>query len=333
MKAINTFLAVGLMSLTSLAAAHQHQTSMTIEGDKRCFKGNGLPNHGTGQFPNRGNPNRISEQNIHLCVDANPIRLSVPNMNHRGSVGIALNGVQLRPATADYYDPNSPRGFSKDRSSGWNLEGIGARDMLGMDHNNAHVDKRGLYHYHSMADAIAPNGNSLVGYAADGFEIHYAGNAERSSYQLRSGTRATAPGGEHDGTYVEDWVYQSGSGTLDQCNGTLLNGKFVYFATDTYPFFPRCFWGNVSNDFSTRRGHDDKQAPQFQPNHTGQPPHQNNADRRPHRRTPPAAAINACQNQSTGDSCQFETRRGHTRNGICRQTPSDIIACRPNRRH
>ena len=37
-------------------------------------------------------------------------------------------------------------------------------------------------------------------------------------------------------------------------NGGTLNGKYVYFATDEFPFFPRCHWGNVSKDFIQKGG-------------------------------------------------------------------------------
>lgn len=50
----------------------------------------------------------------------------------------------------------------------------------------------------------------------------------------------------HDGTFVQDWKYVEGSGDLDQCNGTMVDGEYRYYATDTYPFFPRCFRGNVT---------------------------------------------------------------------------------------
>ena len=39
-----------------------------------------------------------------------------------------------------------------------------------------------------------------------------------------------------------------------RCNGGTLNGKYVYFATDEFPFFPRCHWGNVSKDFIQKGG-------------------------------------------------------------------------------
>ncbi|MEJ1992198.1 MAG: YHYH protein [Maritimibacter sp.] len=42
---------------------------------------------------------------------------------------------------------------------------------------------------------------------------------------------------------------RAGSGTLDECNSRMIGGTYTYFATDTYPFFPRCFKGHVSRDF------------------------------------------------------------------------------------
>ena len=122
--------------------------------------------------------------------------------------------------------------------------------MLGLDQNNAHVDRRGLYHYHAKPTGLLKGGNSsLIGFAADGFEIHYVGSGARSGYTLKPGNRNGGPGGRHDGTYVQDWQYTGGAGKLDQCNGGTLNGKFVYFVTDSYPYFPHCAWGKVSRDF------------------------------------------------------------------------------------
>jgi len=292
----------------------------------RCFKGDGLPNHDTGSFPNRGNPNQIRPQNINLCVNTNPSKNSSIDYNHRGSVGVALNGVQFRPSTADYYDVNSPRGFSRDSSSGWNLEGIGARDLLGIDHQNAHVDHRGLYHYHSVPNILKNNNNSLIGYAADGFEIHYANEKQTSSYHLKQGYRGTPPYGVHDGKYVEDWVYKKNSGSLDQCNGGTLNGKFVYFATSTYPFFPRCFWGDASQDFKTgQRGGQ-------QQNHSQQGVQNHDNNRRMDRKNSGSQftlpRFYACNNLSAGSNCSFETRRGHQRSGICYKSRGKELVCR-----
>lgn len=222
-------------------------------GGERCVRSNGLPDHGTGQFPNPGNPNRISAQSIDVCMSANPTKGATP-VAVRGTIGIAVNGVMIRPGTADWYDAGSSRGFSRDRSSGWNLEGMGAAELLGLDQNNAHVDPRGLYHYHGVPTGLVPKlQDGLVGWAADGFPLYLADATRTTSWQLKLGQRPTAPFGTHDGTYVEDWVHVPGSGSLDQCNGGARNGAYVYFVTNTFPFYPRCLWGEPSDDFRPPR--------------------------------------------------------------------------------
>ena len=240
LRATIAALSVGLV-LAGLAV--QSAGRQEMRADTRCLFSDGLPDHATGRFPNPGNPHAMAPQDLVFCVDAEPVRGDVPRPVR--VTGMALNGVLIRPGTADWYDPDARRGHSRDASSGWNLEGLGARDLLGMDAANAHVGPGGEYHYHGPSAALAgAMQGSLMGYAADGFEIHYVGGSVTSSWQLRPGTRASAPGGPHDGTYVEDFVHVPGSGMLDECNGGWLNGRFVYFATDSFPYFPRCLWGS-----------------------------------------------------------------------------------------
>lgn len=243
-------LCLAVLSAPPVFAANQ--VSITLAGDQRCVTSNATPTHSIGQFPNSGNPNHFRAQKQTLCFDATPQRTGTLTENTQSS-GVSLTGILFRPGTADYYDASSPRGFSRDPSSGWHLEGMGAADQLGMDQNHAHVDHRGLYHYHAAPETLtnALDG-TMIGYAADGFPIHYAGTQAVSSWQLKSGTRATAPKGKHDGTFIQDWQYVANSGNLDQCNGAVIDGQYVYFATDTYPFFPRCFSGTVSRDFLKR---------------------------------------------------------------------------------
>jgi len=167
-------LALFAASGITLAFAHQHEVQITNTGDRICIRSNGLPDHATGTFPNSGNPHRLREQNTRVCVPAKPVKNAQPR-EHRGSVGIAVNGVLIRPGTADWYDASSPRGHSRDRSSGWNLEGMGSAAKLGIDHSSAHVDNRGLYHYHGVPTGLLPSlSNSRIGWAADGFELHLA---------------------------------------------------------------------------------------------------------------------------------------------------------------
>ena len=258
-----------------------NEVSFSKTGNKICVNSNGVPNHPIGTFPNSGNPNSFKTQNTKVCFPANPVKNSTAK-NQRGSIGVGLNGIIIRPGTADWYDASSKRGHSRDRSSGWNLEGMGAKQTLGIDNAYGHVDNTGLYHYHgtSSSGLLSSKKDSLVAYAADGFEIHYVGDLVKSGWALKSGTRPTAPGGAHDGTYIQDYVYVGGSNTLDECNGGTLNGKFVYFATNSYPFFPRCLWGDADSSFGNganrgggremrrerpRHGHHKGQRPQRRP--------------------------------------------------------------------
>ncbi|MEM9584423.1 MAG: YHYH protein [Pseudomonadota bacterium] len=239
--AVITTLATAVYALTNRIA-------VSFTADQICVLSNGIPDHATGQFPNRGNPHSISEQNIRFCVTSSPQKGSTPQDVR--TIGIAENGVIIRPGTADYYDASSPRGHSRDRSSGWNLDGMGPDNTLGLDHNNAHVDHNGIYHYHGMPEALAATSqDTRIGWAADGFEIHYVGTSAKPSYMLKNGTRPTAPGGAYDGSYNEDFEYLRGYGNLDQCNGAMMNGQYVYFATDAYPYYPRCLFGTEITHF------------------------------------------------------------------------------------
>ena len=239
MKTLATTLALTLLPAGSVQA----HVTITVEGDQRCIASDGVPDHETGPWREGAT---VEEQDHSFCMDATPELTDT--ISHRVRIsGITVTGIPLRPGTAEYYDPTSERGYSRDPSSGWNVEGIGG---LIMDEQNAHVDGDGMYHYHGIPSAVTGSlDGTLFGYAADGFEIHYLGAEAQSSWQLKGGERETGPGGVHDGTYVQDYEFVAGSGDLDECNGGLLNGQYVYFATDTYPFFPRCFKGTVSSDF------------------------------------------------------------------------------------
>ena len=250
---------VGVIALSGALLAANNQVQQTTKGDQTCISSNGTPNHSIGTFPNKGNPNSFSAIDQTYCFDATPVKTSTKT--EVPISGVTLTGIPIRPGTADWYDASSPRGHSRDRSSGWNLDGMAPGNPLGLDENNAHVDNRGLYHYHGMPTALINlNGDTLMGYAADGHEIHYVGADAQSSWQLKSGTRPSAPGGAYDGSFNQDFEYVAGSGNLDECNGGLVNGKYVYFATDSYPFFPRCFWGEVSSDFNQRGAGGDSAA-------------------------------------------------------------------------
>lgn len=240
------------MTCASGAFAHENIVSAETNGGITCISSNGAPDHDMGQFPNRANPNAFHEQDLTFCFSATP-RLADSVTTGLMTVGVSVTGVPIRPYTAGYYDANGRRGFSHDPSSGWRQQAMHDPRSLGMDDQNAHVDRAGLYHYHGVSSALlAAQGNTLIGYAPDGFEIKYSPTTATSSWQLKSGTRPTPPGQAYDGTFEEDFEYSVGSGTLDQCNGGQVDGVYTYFATDNYPYYPRCFKGVVNPKFMTR---------------------------------------------------------------------------------
>ena len=231
-----------------------NKVSMFETDGKLCISSNSFPDHEIGKFPNRGNPHSIREQDIKLCIPNNPVKSEEANYI-KGTIGVALNGIQFRPNTAGSYDPLSKSGHSRTGDRRWTLDIFGAKNKLGLDGNNGHVGPNGLYHYHGIAKALITNSDSsLIGYAGDGFEIHYLGNEVVSGYSLRTGNRPSGPGGPYDGTYNEDYIFVPVQGGLDECNGGDLNGKFVYFVTNVYPFVSRCLWGDIADGFG-KSGH------------------------------------------------------------------------------
>ena len=217
--------------------------------DQKCIISNGVPNHEIGQFPTKGNPNKFKKQKVRFCFTKKPKRKKISKSN-ASVVGITLTGIPIRPGTAGWYDRNTARKHSRDSSSGLKLEAIRPYEkILGIDDYNGHVDHRGLYHYHKPNTALLLNDQPKIGYAADGFEILYMPGKFRSSWQLKKGYRKVEPYGKFDGAFKQDYEYIKDSGDLDECNGKFFMGVFRYFATDEFPFFPRCHWGEISKDF------------------------------------------------------------------------------------
>ncbi len=253
--------------------AYESRYSETIEDGYRVIRANGIPDHQTGQFPNRGNPHSIQPQSYEFRVPAKPTvsRTATPLGMH--PFGVALNGVVFDPRAAEWW--NGARG------SVWQYEPLSSNLTLGADMNDAHVQPTGAYHYHGVPAALLRKNSggaskmTLLGWAADGFPIygpHGLNNPRdsasgtrrmKSSYQLRKGTRPSGshgPGGAYDGSFTADWVYVKGSGDLDECNGRFgvtpeyPQGIYHYYLTEEFPFVPRCFRGTPSESFMRRGG-------------------------------------------------------------------------------
>jgi hypothetical protein len=239
------------LNMAAPSQAHENETHTSTQGDLTCLSSNSMPDHETGKFPNRANPNSLDEQDLTFCFPSEP-KLSTSVTRGEMTVGVSVTGVPMRPYTAGYYDPNGRRGISQNSASGWRQQAMHNPRSLGMDDQNAHVDRSGLYHYHAVSEALVAQHGNHIGYAPDGFKIYDSRADAASSWQLKSGTRPSGPGGAYDGTFEEDFEYVAGSGTLDECNGAMVDGTYTYFATDSYPYFPRCYRGETSGRFMTR---------------------------------------------------------------------------------
>lgn len=236
------------------------KTSMEINDSHRIMQTNALPNHSTGKFPNAGNPNKIRAQNLRYEFPLKP-QFSGQSKWAR-EPGVAVNGVKFEPETAERFVCTSGEVYK--------IEAIQDLLNLGLDHNLAHVQPTGAYHYHGVPHDLIQQLDQgedliLVGFAKDGFPMYYSKSGKYKpgyvlSEDLRTGDfceyqtpkvsmkenfNRTRP----DGTFVSDWTFVATAGQLDECNGIELNGEYVYFITDEYPYVGRCLKG----EFEERR--------------------------------------------------------------------------------
>ena len=232
---------------------------VVVDANSRKISTNSLPNTPTGDFPNAGNPNTISAQDLNYTYSTKPV--FVGGATTVRTTGVAVNGVKFEPGTAEAVACSSGEAFR--------VEALQDVYNLGLDFNNAHVQPSGEYHYHGVSELLVDAFNDdddlvLVGFAADGFLMYYSkSDAYTPGYELaaqpREGTGCTGSGPLKadsiqiagtmpDGTYTSDWLFSDTTGNLDECNGTIINGEYAYLITNTYPYIGRCLNGEVQAD-------------------------------------------------------------------------------------
>ncbi len=294
---------------TSCVSAGCNELVISLDDNYRYIKGNGLPNHDTGDFPNNGNPNTISEQVVDYKVSLSPNYTSTTTGNAM-TPGVALNGVFFEPGTAE-------------RNGDLNIEGLQDEFNLGMDENNAHVQPTGAYHYHGIPTELVANleGNAdlvHVGWAADGHHMYVSrSGAYQPSWQLKKGMRSDI-GGEYDGTYTQDFEFIENSGQLDECNGTTIQGEYAYILTENFPYISRCLHGTADSSFDKGPATQGAGPGGSEQGQSGPPNGQSG---------PPQAAIDACSEKTDGTSCTF-TDGGRNLSGTCGNSPDGLV-CKP----
>jgi len=239
----HSFISLVIALLFVAAIASDSVVTISEEDSYRYIKSNGIPNHSHGAFPNRNNPNSISEQQHAYRVPLAPrLAGSIIKLGMH-PFGVAVNGVPFDPGAAEFW--------RNDRSSGWQYEAKSGAVNLGLDGNNAHVQPTGAYHYHGVPTGLIDgqgraSHSKLIGYAADGFPIYAlygdGGKVMKSSYKVKDGSRSEGPGGKYDGSFVQDYGYVEGLGDLDECNGKFgktpeySDGSYHYFITENFPY-------------------------------------------------------------------------------------------------
>lgn len=240
-----------------------NQVSITLQGDWRVIRSNGIPDHEPGRFPNRGNPNRIGSQHYEFRVPAQPKITGHTTPLRMQPFGVAVNGVVFDPGAAEWW-----RGDHT-----WQYEPMSGAINLGVDQNNAHVQPNGAYHYHAIPTGLLDKLTGgqpkmvLVGWAADGFPMYgpwgYGDPKDgksklkklQSSYRVKRGSRPSGPGGKYDGSFVADYEYVKGLGDLDECNGRygvtpeFSQGTYYYVLTEGFPYVPRMYSGTPDLSF------------------------------------------------------------------------------------
>ena len=249
---------------------------------ERSLTANGIPDHEIGTFPNEGNRNTISTQDISASFTLTPVATDTATEmgGPRGTVAFALNGVKFDPGTGGTCDDSGDNCSLGGTVGQWRIEALGQDNFnFGEDFNNAHVQPGGTYHYHGMPEALLSelgNGEAmtLVGWAADGFPVYarygYSEAEDASSsikvvtgsYQLKETPDENRPATDlyEMGSFTQDYVYVEGSGDLDECNGRVgvtpefPEGIYHYYVTDSYPFMTRCVKGEVTVNQGPRGG-------------------------------------------------------------------------------
>ncbi|MFZ8918455.1 MAG: YHYH protein [bacterium] len=243
--------------------------SITTDGNTCTISSNSIPNHNvndTGAFATT-----VSEVNTTFRVPVSPTVANSPTqLSLEYDNAVFLNGAKLDLLAAACYGIGpEPLGQEKigcfQTNTPWRYDPMSPLNQFGTDSHNAHTQPNGAYHYHGDPVAMYVSGgkaSGVIGFAADGFPIYGPfiddnGDFRRvtSSYALRSGARQSQsgegafPGGNYDGTYVDDYEYQEGSGDLDECNGRVTNGRYGYYVTSSYPWIMKCFKGTPDSSF------------------------------------------------------------------------------------
>lgn len=246
----------------------QGSLNVTVEGNECVFSTNSIPNHDFNDA-SAAFATDVSEVSAEFRIPTEPAFASSPTaISLSTDNAVFLNGVKLDLLAAGCFGVGDGNIGCNDMDQPWRYDPMSPETNFGTDANNAHTQPDGTYHYHGNPKALfnqsATAESPVIGFAADGFPIFGSFindggqvRAVTSSYQLIDGNRpngSDSPGGEYDGTFVDDYEFIAGSGDLDECNGMMWNGAYGYYVTDSYPWVLACYQGTPNSSFDKAGG-------------------------------------------------------------------------------
>src|SRR5687767_14101203 len=86
-------LLVALGATTRPSHPFRSNVKVEVTADTFIVRSNGIPDHATGEFPNRDNPNGIRKQNYTFKIPRTPKRAEEITRLPMGPIGVAINGV------------------------------------------------------------------------------------------------------------------------------------------------------------------------------------------------------------------------------------------------
>lgn len=244
--------------------------TITAAASACTFKSNSIPNHDFNDSGAFATPVAAVTESYNLPRSPKAAATTTAlTLNYDNAV--FLNGAKLDLlAAACYGVGNEPLGKEKigcfQNNTPWRYDPMFSGNAFGTDSHHAHTQPDGAYHYHgdpmAMYDAAGTAESGVIGFAADGFPIFGPyisdGSSVRkvvSGYVLKTGARVSQagegafPGGNYDGTFVDDYEWKDGVGDLDACNGMERDGQYGYYVTDAFPWVMRCFKGAPDSSF------------------------------------------------------------------------------------
>ena len=255
------------------------------------FTVNQIPNHDTGAGARW--PHQVGEVEDVLTIPRNPEIAAAPTPLGLGAAALLLNGIKWEAYPAACFNEGRGRGGIGAEAIGcgprmldhpWRYN-VGSPLNTGFSFDNyyAHVQRTGMYHYHSTPRVLYTGSTDIVegttcdtgvvspviGFAGDGFPLFgpcFADEtgtvrAAQSSYAVKQGERqdvgdyltpyavGNVRGDDYDGQFIGDHEYVAGSGDLDECNGMTVDGQYGYYVTRDYPYALTCFSGTPSQGF------------------------------------------------------------------------------------